>query len=450
MYFGVTPSVILYWPWIAVTGRPLSDQAAAAIFCAVAFLAGAGLLAAAWRRYFPGVSGLIVAGGALAFGLAAELPVLLQRAKEYEVAISCGLALTLLSLGAIWRALHSPRRAGWWLAAASLAYGLAIGSRPSLAFGAVILLLPVWPRGADSRREFAVRLAGATLPLALVGFALMAYNQLRFGSPWEFGQHFQLADDRQGALRHFSPSNLWFNFRVYFLEPVRWLDRFPFVGNIRRPGALPAGHAAIEDPFGVLTNVPVVWFALAVPLAWRRGAFGSLPALRRFLLALALLFAVLTLTLLLFYGTCSRYEAEFLPELVLLSVLGFFAWEKGRVAARLVWGALLVFSVGFTLLNAVYHYAVQRDDVGKNMMMLHRTNDAIAQFEFALRLMPDFTEAQVDLGNALVATPGGLPEAIVHFEAAVRLDPANASVRFNLGNCLLQTPGRGGRGDRPV
>ena len=33
LYFGATPAVLLYWPWVAATGQPLSDQAAAAFFC---------------------------------------------------------------------------------------------------------------------------------------------------------------------------------------------------------------------------------------------------------------------------------------------------------------------------------------------------------------------------------------------------------------------------------
>ena len=49
----------------------------------------------------------------------------------------------MLALAAIWKTLHKTERRCGWLAAASLAYGLAVGSRPNLLFGAVILLVPV-------------------------------------------------------------------------------------------------------------------------------------------------------------------------------------------------------------------------------------------------------------------------------------------------------------------
>ena len=102
----------------------------------------------------------------------------------------------------------------------------------------------------------------------LIGLGLMLYNALRFDNPFEFGWRYQLAGDRQLTAQLFSLRYLWFNFRVYFLEPARWSSRFPFVHDITVP-PLPAGHGRVEHPFGVLTNIPLVWLALAVPLAWR-------------------------------------------------------------------------------------------------------------------------------------------------------------------------------------
>ena len=129
----------------------------------------------------------------------------------------------------------------------------------------------------------------------------MLYNALRFDSPFEFGMRYQLAGERQVTQQFFSLRYLWFNFRVYFLEPARWSARFPFVHGIAVP-PLPAGYGGVEDPFGVLTNIPLVWLALAVPLAWRSrsGQAGSI--LRWFVMAVALLFGICALTLGLFCG----------------------------------------------------------------------------------------------------------------------------------------------------
>jgi hypothetical protein len=77
LYFGVTPAVVLFWPYVALTGHYLSQKDAALIFCVVGFLVGMGLLCALWRRYFAEVSVAVVAACALALGLATFVPVLL-------------------------------------------------------------------------------------------------------------------------------------------------------------------------------------------------------------------------------------------------------------------------------------------------------------------------------------------------------------------------------------
>ena len=71
-----------------------------------------------------------------------------------------------------------------------------------------------------------------------------------------------------------------------------------------------------------------------------------------------------------------------------------------------------------------------------------RIPEAIEEFETALRINPRFTEAHVDLGNALLYVPGRTPGAIAEFEAALRLEPDLASAHNGLGNSLAQTPGR--------
>ncbi len=175
LYFGVTPALILFWPYAVLTGHYLFYRQAVAIFCAMGFLASVGLLRALWRRYFAGVSVVVVAACVVALGLATGVPALLSQCDVYEVPISCGYMLTMLALGAIWCALHEPERRCRWLAAASVAYGLAVGARPSLLFGAVILLVPVVQTWRECRKIWAPLMA-ATGPIMLIGLALLFYN----------------------------------------------------------------------------------------------------------------------------------------------------------------------------------------------------------------------------------------------------------------------------------
>ena len=241
LYFGVTPALLLFWPWAALTGHYLVHRACGGGLLRGGFSGWRAMLRALWRRYFPEVGVAVVAAGVLALGWPQACRSCQQRAEFWEVPISCGYAMSMLALGAVWLALHNPARRGWWLGAASLALGLAVGARPSLLFGTAILLVPLaqaWRQRATQglRQPPGACLAAALLPLVLCGLGLLLYNDLRFDNPFDFGQRYQLAGDRQDAARHFSLGFLWFNFRVYFLEPVQWSAKLPFVGEIVSPG----------------------------------------------------------------------------------------------------------------------------------------------------------------------------------------------------------------------
>ncbi len=442
LYFGVTPALVLFWPYVALTGHYLFQSQTVTIFCGMGFLTSVWLLHALWRRYFAEVSLAVLAACALALGLATGVPMLLSRSDVYEVSISCGYMLTTLALAAIWCALHEPERRWRWLAMASVAYGLAVGARPSLLFGAIILLVPVAQTWRE-RRPIGPTVMAAIGPILLIGLGLMLYNAMRFDNPLEFGQHYQLAGERQDTIQFFSLHYLWFNFRVYFLEPARWRDRFPFVHEIAVP-ALPAGHGRFESPYGVLSNIPLVWLALAVPLAWRSRSVETRPILHGFFAAVAMLFGICALTISFFWSTCIRYEVEFLPPLVWLAVVGILGLERAllhraawRRAVRWGWGLLLGFSLVFNLLASVEYSVKFHNDLGAVLQRWGRTQEAIGHFEKALRMEPDYAEAHCNLG-AVLGQAGRLQEAIAHYEQALRIKPDIAVAHNNLAGALLK------------
>jgi hypothetical protein len=429
LYHGVTPALILFWPFVAVTGQYLFHRQAVAIFCAVGFLASAGLVCALWRRYFADVNVVVVAACAVALGLATGAPVLLSQADVYQVPICCGYMLTMLALAAIWCALHEPERCCRWLSAASVAYGLAVGARPSLLFGAVILLVPVIQAWRGGQQRIWARLIAATVPIMLIGLGLMLYNAMRFSSPFEFGVRYLLAGDSHPAsMQGFNVRYLWFNLHLYFLKSVGWSRQFPFVQKMAAP-PVPAGHGGVEAPFGILANVPLVWLALAVPLAWRSRSAKDISTVRWFVAAVVLLFCISALTIGLFYYTSVRYEVEFLPTLLLLAVIGTLGLERTlanrptqRRTARLIWGLLLAFSVVFNLLASVQYHAEAHHIQGVTLFQEGNVPGAIKQYEEALRLYPDYAKAHLNLGIALEQT-GRVQEAIEQYEQALRINP---------------------------
>jgi tetratricopeptide (TPR) repeat protein len=70
-----------------------------------------------------------------------------------------------------------------------------------------------------------------------------------------------------------------------------------------------------------------------------------------------------------------------------------------------------------------------------------RQDEAIAEFETALRLQPDYAEAHSNLGTAWLRRPERLGDAIAQLQAALRLKPGDAAAHNDLGNAWLKLPG---------
>jgi tetratricopeptide (TPR) repeat protein len=78
-----------------------------------------------------------------------------------------------------------------------------------------------------------------------------------------------------------------------------------------------------------------------------------------------------------------------------------------------------------------------RNDLGLALAQLGRVQEAIGQYEQALRLKPDFAEAHYNFGVALVGQ-GRLQSAIGHYEQALQINPNDAEVHNSLGIALQQ------------
>lgn len=449
LYFGVTPALVLFWPYTALTGHYLTAKVAVVIFFALGFLIAAGLLNAIWRRYFPETSVWITAACLLALGLATGMLEILSSCDVHEVAKSCAFMFTMLALAGIWCALHEAKHSIKWLALASLAYGLAVGSRPTLLYAAFILLIPVAYAWNDTgRRSFwqtTSLFLAATVPMVLVGLGLMLYNFLRFGNPFEFGWHYQMTNiDQHYGGRQFNLHYLWFNFRFYFLEPMRWIGSFPYLQAIPTP-PLPPGHGGIGAVYsGILWDYPIVWLALAAPLAWKTAPGRDVSALRYFSAAIFSLFFVCAATMCLFLIASSRYQFDFLPALIFLAVVGIFGVEHAlagspawRRAARCGWCLLLAYTLVFGALAGAGAHEATDYFIGNSFLNRQIPDRAIGYFQKALALEPNSADTRFGLGDALHQEKR-IDEAIVQFQKVLALKPDFAKAWYNYGYCLYQ------------
>jgi hypothetical protein len=439
LYFGLTPVIVLFAPWHWLTGAYFPQEVAVLVFSSVGLITGAWLYTRIAWQYVPAAGPIAISAGLLAFGVAGGLPSLLLRPAVYEVAISCGFAFVMLALALIWKCLETASRRTPALALASLFAGLAVAARPSLLVSSMILVVPV---AAAWRRKMPVStlLWAAAIPITAVGVAVMLYNVARFDNPFEFGISYMLS----GINVHESPALFSFEFvrynlRVYFLEPVRWIADSIFPRGVHAPPP-PNGHQGAENPFGILTSVPFAWLGLGTIAIARHSA-----GFRWIAVCLLMLFLGQAVTLSAFLAACTRYQAEFLPALMLLAGFGLLALEAGspgprklRGAVRCACGLALVYSLlvgSFIGASAISRHRAMQDRNAWALVEIGERTRALHWFKTAAGRYPHLPAPQVNLA-LLHYTLGQLPEAVASFQRSLEINPHDDFVHYSVGKAL--------------
>ena len=120
----------------------------------------------------------------------------------------------------------------------------------------------------------------------------------------------------------------------------------------------------------------------------------------------------------------SGFSAAILVALIFCARIQTSYWRNGE----LLWGHTVACTSG----NYIAY-----NNLGNILVKDRRVNEAIAQYQAALQIRPDYAVALDNLGNALLQK-GRVDEAIDQLQTALQIEPANAKAHNNLGNALLQ------------
>jgi tetratricopeptide (TPR) repeat protein len=85
-------------------------------------------------------------------------------------------------------------------------------------------------------------------------------------------------------------------------------------------------------------------------------------------------------------------------------------------------------------------YALAHNNLGYALFQKGNVDEAISQYQTALQITPDSAEVHINLGNALFQK-GSVDEAISQYQTALQITPDDAKAWYNLGNALLQKGG---------
>ncbi len=419
IYFGVTPAVTVYLPFRLLTGWAVTDRTVVLGYAWLGWVFSFLLVWFIQRRYYPGTPFWLVLAIAAVLGIATLILPVLRRPTMYEVVISGGYVHFMAALYFITRSVHAEKRSGLWLALASLAMGLAVGCRPIYLPASFVLLLPCFLVRDEANRlawrtpAFRRTCNAALVPIALVGVGLAAYNYLRFDSPFQFGQKYQMSGGDEINSVLFSLSYIPFNAYIYLLCPPGLSPYFPFL-TVVSPPVPPPGHLGLENPYGIVSIMPWVLLALF--------AFGPLGNVAPRLRALAGTFAAAGTALMLivfcFAGNTGRYQVDFSPTWMLVASLGALALY--HAVARSRWrpwvAAGLLLLGGFScltnlLLGVQYNRLFAREYPSQYSALARAANTLPALIEQQLdvqhgpvRLVVDFPTDAVGQVEPLVVT----------------------------------------------
>ena len=196
MYFGIVPVFLAFLPYRVLTGTALTTYHATQIFVALSIAGIFVLFHLLSKLFFKKLSygvylALSVAFSVMSVWYASAEPAL------YCTAITAAIMLEIWSLYFFIRGVWGEQKENrqiFFAGIGALFGALAFGCRPPIALANVLVIpmLIVFLK----ERKFTPKLFGklilAAMPYAIVGVALMVYNYVRFDSPFEFGQAYQL------------------------------------------------------------------------------------------------------------------------------------------------------------------------------------------------------------------------------------------------------------------
>lgn len=196
-YYGVAPVLTFFLPYHKLTGNYFASDMAVWIFSCIGLVFFGLTYIAIAKRWLKCVPCGCIIGGFMVLLSACGIWYSVGRAIFYEIAVSSG--FMYLTAGAYFlitaNILSNGKISLWRTALSSFLLGLAVLSRPTLAVyaicAAVFLAMSV-KKSSDSIKGRIAYILSAVIPISILGVFQMWYNDIRFGSPFDFGIQYSL------------------------------------------------------------------------------------------------------------------------------------------------------------------------------------------------------------------------------------------------------------------
>ena len=241
-----------------------------------------------------------------------------------------------------------------FLSLGALAFALAVGCKASFLLASIVVLPLILnylasKGNSDIKNKFARYFANifskvniktilaVAAPYVVVGILLMIYNQVRFGSPFDFGVAHQLTVYDTSYFKLTSVSKLGTVIQNGLLRLPTTSANFPFL-NLPDAGITYHGYIFAMAGIGVFAY-PFIWAFVGVPVTVKNSLKNSKD--KAFVIAAAIMALVLCYVTIVMGGPSFRYSLDFGWAFAIPSIFVIFAVEEWARKKNVLRQALL-------------------------------------------------------------------------------------------------------------
>ena len=272
MYFGVVPCLLLFMPFQALTGTPLLAYHATQIFVALTIICFYLFFYKLTKKYSPDLPMSVFILLTISLSLLSVMFSITEPAM-YCTALMGGVCFELWSIYFYAKGLFlEEKRSTSSLFLGALCGALVFGCRPPVALANVIVI-PILIKILKDKQDILKNLFVIGLPYLIVGISLMIYNYVRFDSPFEFGQTYQLtlADQHlyQSVIGRVSLKDILLGMVESFFQPIQFIHGFPIIsmkGSVFAffPILLSVFLLFIPKVFSLWKKHKILWFGVTL------------------------------------------------------------------------------------------------------------------------------------------------------------------------------------------
>ncbi len=360
-YFGITPVITLLLPFNLLTGLYMPTAFACMLYMIAMLFAVLYLYYNIIEYWFHDTGFMPFIGGAIACVFGANLFWLIARPLFYELAVISALFYLFLGFALLFAALRGVGKPSVLLFFSGLCFALMVASRPTFIFyliAAIPLLYLLCVKSKTGRFLNLRSTVSFLAPLSVFAVILMAYNYLRFGSPFNFGERYQLTVSNVLYNKVTNLAAIPGGLYHYFIQPLTVDLTYPFFHVVSATPATSSGWY-YNQPIAGIFNFPLLLILFASVYILKR--LSKQMSVERIFTALliiaALIITWLDITL---AGVLERYTLDIIPVLIFVSlilwleVLRYFKSKGAEVpAAKFFFAVCIVTAIISTLCCSV-------------------------------------------------------------------------------------------------